>query len=223
MYATYSPPSPQQDLTSKLCVFDSLHLLLLPIPSFTSCDHLFKNSLWAPATCQTLRIFQGCQDKQNVEETITGTQRALEEGVDNIRQEHKSWFSNYSERTGASLQRWWLHGKCREKEGELGSQARKGSLLEGKERVTGPYGEPAPSLSDGVLFIPHQWKTLWRNGHVTGDLESGGLTVENYLQDAIWAVCSVSQITVILFFICKADILSVRPHVGPNSGIPTEF
>lgn len=66
MYAMYSPPSPQQDLTSKLCVFDSLHLLLLLSPSFTSCDHLFKNSLWAPATCQTLRISQGCQDKQNV-------------------------------------------------------------------------------------------------------------------------------------------------------------
>ena len=32
----------------------------------------------------------------------------------------------------------------------------KANLLEGKERVTGSYGEPASSLSDRVLLIRHQ-------------------------------------------------------------------
>ena len=36
----------------------------------------------------------------------------------------------------------------------------KGNLLEGNERVTGPYGERVSSLSDGVFLIYHQWKIL---------------------------------------------------------------
>ena len=54
----------------------------------------------------------------------------------------------------------------REKENEPAVRQEKGNLLEGKERVTGPWGEPASSLSDGVFLITHQWKILWRNGYV---------------------------------------------------------
>lgn len=39
---------------------------------------------------------------------------------------------------------------------KVGSQARKGNSLEGDERVPGPEGEAAPSLSDRVFLMPHQ-------------------------------------------------------------------
>ena len=56
-----------------------------------------------------------------------------------------SWVSAPESKAGAEKKR-----------ASWGVRQEKGNLLEGKERVTGPQGEPVFSLSDRVFLIPRQ-------------------------------------------------------------------